>query len=93
MWGLEKLIMDAEELFLWMKQRDYCESPYDGRNHMECNVIKNSIGVVHDAAKRRRSVVATFEYLEEDDAWCKAEVKRIRKQLDTLKKKVGYSAI
>ena len=93
MWGLEKLVMDAEELFCWLKQRNYCESAYDGRIEMECRVIKNSILTLDDAKKRRRFVEKDFEHLKEDDAWCRDEVKRIRKQLDRIKEKVGYTAI
>lgn len=93
MWGLEKLVLDAEELFFWLKQRDYCESPYDGRIQMECNAIKNSILTLDDAKRRRKSITTTFPYLEEDDAWCRSEVKRIRKQLDKIKEKVGYTGV
>ena len=93
MWGLEKLVLDAEELFLWLKQRNYCESAYDGRIQMQCNVLKNCILTLDDAKRRRKSITTTFPYLEEDDAWCRDEVKRIRKELDAIKEKVGYTAI
>lgn len=93
MWGLERLSMDAEEFFTWLKKRDYCESAYDGRIQMECNAIKNSLLTLEDAKRRRRFVDRQFEHLEEDDAWCRSEVKRIRKQIDNMKAKVGYTGI
>ena len=93
MWGLEKLTMDADDLFSWLQQRDYCESAYDGRIRMTCDVIKQSILALHDAQKRRRSITTTFPYLEEDDEYCRDEVKRIRKQLQVIKEKVGYTLI
>ncbi len=93
MWGLANLIMDAEELFLWLKQRDYCESAYDGRIRMQCDVLKGSIVILHDAERRRKFVSRDFPHLREDDAWCKSEVKRIRGELDRIKAKVGFERI
>lgn len=93
MWKLANLIMDAEELFSWLKHRDYCESAYDGRIRMQCDVLKMSMITLHDAERRRRVVRKDFPHLKEDDAWCRGEVKRIREELDKIKQKVGYTGI
>lgn len=93
MWKLANLMMDAEELFCWLKQRDYCESPYDGRIRMQCDVLKGCMMTLHDAERRRRVAGRDFPHLKEDDAWCRGEVKRIREELEKIKQKVGYTGI
>lgn len=55
--------------------------------------MKNSILTLNDAKRRRKSITTTFPYLEEDDAWCRDEIKRIRKQIEVIKKKVGYTGV